>query len=150
MRRPASPTTRLDKIISALFPRVPRNFAYRRGVRTALRAAHIFAAGTLLAGYIFDQPAAVLEPWLLGTVLSGVLLLATDLHASLTVLLEVRGIGVLIKLVLLALVPVFWEARVPLLLTALAIGAVSSHMPGEYRHKVVLFRDRVVPDERRG
>lgn len=137
-------------IVSALFPKVPRDFSYRRGLRTALRAAHIFTAGTLLGGYIFDQPVAVLEPWLLGTVISGFLLLAIDLHASLAVLLELRGLGVLVKLVLLALVPVFWDARISLLIAALVIGAVTSHMPRQYRHKVLLFRDYVVPDERRG
>ena len=50
---------------------------------------------------------------MLGTVLSGLALLATDLHASLTVLFEVRGLGVLVKLVLLALVPVFWGRTFP-------------------------------------
>jgi len=32
-------------MIAAPFPRVPRDFAYRWGVRTVLRAAHIFTAG---------------------------------------------------------------------------------------------------------
>jgi hypothetical protein len=119
-------------------------------VRIALRTAHIFSAGTLLAGYIFDQPASVLEPWLLGTVISGLLLLATDLHASFAVFFEVRGLGVLAKLALLALVPLFWDARISLLIAALVIGAVTSHMPRKYRHKVMLFRDHIVPDQRRG
>ncbi len=145
-----SSAQRAKKIVSALFPKVPRDFSYRRGVRIALRAAHIFTAGTLLGGYIFDQPVAVLEPWLFGTVISGFLLLATDLHASLAVLLELRGLGVLVKLVLLALVPVFWDAHISLLIAALMIGAVTSHMPGKYRHKVILFRDHIVPDQRRG
>ena len=127
-----SSAQRAKKIVSALFPKVPRDFSYRRGVRIALRAAHIFTAGTLLGGYIFDQPVAVLEPWLFGTVISGFLLLATDLHASLAVLLELRGLGVLVKLVLLALVPVFWDAHISLLIAALMIGAVTSHMPGKY------------------
>ncbi len=138
------------KAACALFPRVPRDFTFRRGVRIGLRALHIFTAGTLLAGYIFDQPVAVLELWLFGTVISGFLLLATDLHASLAVLLEVRGLAVFAKLVLMALVPVFWDARVSLLFAALVIGAVTSHMPGKYRHKVILFRDHIVPDQRRG
>ncbi len=141
---------RLRTFASALVPRVPRDFPLRRGVRIALRTAHIFSAGTLLAGYIFDQPASVLEPWLLGTVISGLLLLATDLHASFAVFFEVRGLGVLAKLVLLALVPLFWDARIWLLIAALVIGAVTSHMPRKYRHKVMLFRDRIVPDQRRG
>ncbi len=150
MHDPGLAAQRAGKIVSALIPRVPRDFPLRRAVRTALRAVHIFAGGTLLGGYIFDQPVTALEPWLLATVVSGLLLLATDLHASVAVLFEIRGLGVLLKLVLLALVPVFWDARIALLLTALAIGAVTSHMPGQYRHKVLLFRDRIVPDQRRG
>ena len=141
---------RMKKLACTLFPREPRDFTFRRGVRMGLRTLHIFTAGTLLAGYIFDQPISVLEPWLFGTVISGLLLLATDLHASLAVLFEVRGLGVLAKLVLLALVPLFWDARVSLLFAALVIGAVTSHMPGKYRHKVILFRDHIVPDQRRG
>ena len=86
----------------------------------------------------------------MGTVLSGFALMATDLHASLAVLCEVRGIGVLVKLVLLALVPVFWDARVSLLIAALMIGAIGSHLPARYRHKVLFFPDRIVPDKRRG
>ncbi len=150
MNNSSSPSQREKKLVSTLFPKEPRDFSYRRGVRIALRAAHIFTAGTLLGGYIFDQPVAVLEPWLFGTVISGFLLLATDLHASLAVLLELRGLGVLVKLVLLALVPVFWDAHISLLIAALMIGAVTSHMPGKYRHKVILFRDHIVPDQRRG
>jgi hypothetical protein len=138
------------KVACALFPRVPRDFTFRRGVRIGLRVLHIFTAGTLLAGYIFDQPVSALEPWLFGTVISGFLLLAPDLHASLAVLLEVRGLAVFAKLVLMALVPVFWDARVSLLFAALVIGAVTSHMPGKYRHKVILFHDHIVPDQRRG
>jgi hypothetical protein len=57
---------------------------------------------------------------------------------------------VLVKLVLLALVPFFWDARISLLVTALVIGVVGSHMPGAYRHKVLLFRSRIVADERNG
>jgi hypothetical protein len=140
----------LQRIAFALFPRVPRDFAFRRGVRIGLRALHIFTAGTLLAGYIFNQPAAVLEPWLFATVISGFFLLATDLHASLAVLCELRGLIVFAKLALMALVPLFWDARVLLLLIAFVIGVVGSHMPGQYRHKVLFLRDRIVSDERRG
>lgn len=140
----------LHRIVPTLAPPVPRDFPRRRALRTALRTAHIFTAGTLLGGYIFGQSAAALQPWLVGTVLSGLARLAIDLHASFAVLLEVRGVGVLVKLTLLALVPVFWDARIGLLLAALAIGAVTSHMPSEYRHRVLLFRDHIVPDRRRG
>jgi hypothetical protein len=136
--------------MSRLFPPVPRSFPWRRAVRTALRATHIFTGGVLVGGMIFDQPPEVLAPWLHGTLISGFLLLATDLYASLAILCEVRGASVLAKLGLTAFVPVFWDARLELLMAALLLGAVSSHMPGRYRHHVLFLRGRIAPDTRRG
>lgn len=133
-----------------LFPSTPRSFPLRRSVRTLLRAIHIFAGGVLVGGVVFDQGAAALTPWTQATVLSGLLLFATDLHASLAILCEVRGASVVLKLILTALVPVFWGARLELLTAALLLGAVSSHMPGRYRHHVLFLRGRIAPDTRRG
>ncbi len=137
-------------MFSALFPDTPREFPLRRSVRTTLRTAHILAAGTLLGGHVFNQPATALEPWLVATVASGLVLLATDLHASLAVLFELRGLGMVLKLVLVALVPAFWDARLPLLVAALIIGVVVSHLPKRYRHALWLLRGRIVPDRRSG
>jgi hypothetical protein len=66
------------------------------------------------------------------------------------VLLEVRGAVVVLKLALTALVPLLWDLRLELLGAALLAGAVSSHMPGRYRHHVLALRRRVVQDQRRG
>ena len=139
----------VKNIVSLLFPKVPRNFPFRRTVCTTLRTAHILTSGILLGGYFFDQSTVALEPWLLATVISGILLLAADIHASAAVLFEVRGVAVLMKLVLLALVPVFWDARITLMVASLVIGSIVSHMPKRYRHKVLLFRSKIVADERR-
>ncbi len=138
------------KIFLSLFPVIPRDFPFRRSMRTFLRTIHIFTSGVLLGGLIFNQPMAILEPWLFGAVISGLLLMATDLHASFAVLCELRGLAVIVKIILLILVPVFWEARVQLLIAALVIGSVSSHMPKRYRHKILLFQNHIVPDQRGG
>lgn len=115
-----------------------------------LRALHILTTGVLLGGHMFDQPPDMLVTWLWGSVVSGLLLFATDVHASCAVIFEVRGIAVIVKLLLLALVPFMWELRVPLLMTSLIIGAVSSHVPRTYRHRLLFFKDKIVVDERRG
>jgi hypothetical protein len=135
---------------SLLFPSVPRNFPFRRSLRSALRVLHILTGGVLIGGVIFDQPPEALSPWLWGTVLSGVLLLATDLYASVAILCEVRGLAVLLKVALTALVPVCWESSLWLLIAALVVGAVSSHMPGRYRYQAWILRGRFVSDVRRG
>ncbi len=133
-----------------LFPNPPRNFPLRRGIRTIFRGAHILTTGVLVGGHIFEQPKETLLIWLIASVATGALIFVTDLHASFGVLCELRGALVLAKLTLVALAGVFWEARVPLLIVALFVGAISSHMPREYRHRVLFLRDRLVPDRRNG
>ena len=99
---------------------------------------------------MFDQPPEILLAWLWGSIVSGLLLFATDLHASCAVLIELRGMAVFVKILLLLLVPFMWESRVPLLIASLIIGAVSSHIPRTYRHRLLFLKDKIVVDERRG
>ena len=115
-----------------------------------LRTLHILATSVLLGGHIFDQPPDMLVPWLWGSVISGLLLFATDLHASCAVLFELRGMAVFIKILLLLLIPFMWESRVQLLIASLIIGAVSSHIPRTYRHRLFFLKDKIIVDERRG
>lgn len=101
-------------MFSVLFPKEPRNLPFRRTIRILFRALHIMTAGILLGGHVFNQPVALLEPWLWATVITGTIILLTDLHSSLAILFEIRGIAVLMKIILLLLVPVFWEQRISL------------------------------------
>lgn len=116
----------------------------------ALRTLHIFATGVLVGGHIFGQSKEELFGWLVGSVTSGLILLATDLHATFAFLLQVRGLLVLLKVVLTAMVLVFWEARVPLLIATLTLGAAGSHMPGSLRHRLILGQGRFIGDQRNG
>lgn len=131
-----------------LLPDQPRDFPYRRWVRMSFRALHIFAIGVLIGGHVFDQSVALLMPWLIFAVTSGVLLLVTDLVASCAVLFEARGLAIVAKLVLLVLVPVFWDARVFILAVVLVIGVFFSHMPGKYRHRVMIAKKWVTADNK--
>ena len=45
---------------------------------------------------------------------------------------------VLVKLLLLAVIPFFWQYRVPLLLAIVVVASVGSHMPSRFRHRVVI------------
>ena len=133
-----------------LFPNQPRSFPYRRAVLSILRALHILTTGILLGGHIFNQPEQLIEPWLYLAVFSGLAIFATDLHASVAVLFELRGLLLLSKIILLLSIPLFWHLRIPILITVLFIGAIGSHMPKHWRHKVIFFERHIVPDERSG
>jgi hypothetical protein len=54
--------------------------------------------------------------------------------------MQVSGLAVLFKLGLLLLIPLAWDARVPILFTVVAVASIGSHMPGRYRHYSVYYR----------
>ena len=143
-------TVRSRGLTGLLFPATPRSFPGVRAVRMTLRALHILVAGTLLGGHLLGQSQEVLLPWLVATVISGGLLLALDLYATFAVLCEVRGLIVIVKCLLTALVALLWQARVVLLLLVLALGVYGSHMSGKLRHHLLWMRDRVEVDRSKG
>lgn len=138
------------RLFDILFPPGPRDFPFRRGLRGVLRALHILTAGILVGGHVFAQPQALLMPWLAGAVVTGTLLLLSDLHASFAIVVETRGLVMLVKLFLLGLIAVWPDAAVGLLVVVMLIGAVSSHLPKRQRHKLLFLQDRIVSDRRSG
>lgn len=133
-----------------LFPNPPRGFPGRRWVRVLLRAGHILCTGVLLGGHVFEQPRDILFPWLISSIGTGALMLAIDLHSSLAVLCEVRGLMILAKILLVAATALFWDIRVGLLIAVVAIGGIGSHTSRTIRHRVLFLAGRVRPDESRG
>ncbi len=133
-----------------LFPNPPRGFPGRRAIRVLLRSGHLLTTGVLVGGHIFAQSEEVLIPWLVAAVTTGGLMLAIGLHSSLALMFETRGMIILTKMLLVALVPVFWDERIWLLITVIIIGGVGSHASRGIRHRVLFLRDRVIPDESKG
>ena len=114
-----------------------RTFPGRRAVRVISRTAHIVCLAVLLGGHFFEAPKERLLPWLYGVIATGGVLMATDLWQSWRWFREVRGAATVAKVALLSLVPIFWHARVFILIAVVVIGSVVSHMPGRYRYWVI-------------
>jgi len=136
---------RLDRRLSAK----PKPLPGGRALRTTLRTVHVLAFATLYGGHVYNLPPERLLWALLATVATGVAFLAFEIYSAPVYLVEIRGLATLVKLVLVAAVAVFWEARVALLSTAIVIGVVASHMPGRYRY-FSLLHGRVVETEGQG
>jgi len=129
-----------QQYLRVFFPVKLRTFPHRHAIRIGLRTVHLLTMAVLLGGHVFEQPVDVLQFWLVATITSGVLLLLTDLYASMAILFELRSLAAVIKIGLVLLVPFFWQYRIFLLVTVLVIGAVSSHLSGQLRHKRWLFK----------
>ncbi len=97
----------------------------------------------LLGGHVFGVDPTRLVPWLVATVASGAGLMALELLSDLAWLGTGKGLAVLVKLALLAAVPVFWESRVAILLAVTVLAGVASHLPRQFRHRQVVGRSEI-------
>jgi hypothetical protein len=133
-----------------LFPEPPRDFSGRRAWKIVLRAFHVLFSGVVLGGYVLapssDQP----QGWFAAALVSGIVLLAVDLHESAAFLLQVRGLVILIKVGLLAALPVLGSAAAWVLCGITLVSAVSSHAPSKFRYFLLVGRDRLTGGRSKG
>jgi hypothetical protein len=123
---------------SVCFPEPPRRIPQHRALGVALRTAHLMTFGALLGGHFFAVDASRLVPFLIATIASGLGLMALELASTCTWLFMGKGVAVVLKLLVLLMVPVFWEYRLPLLLLTVAVASVGSHMPSRFRHRLAV------------
>ena len=109
-------------------------FPGSRALQVLLRTAHIVAMAMVLGGLAQGAGFERLRPWILATVLSGVLLLLVDLAKGATRLSQGSGVAVLLKLALLGLGNLYPGGRLGWYLAATAVASVGAHMAGSWRH----------------
>jgi hypothetical protein len=119
-----------------------------RILRTTLRTAHLISFAALYGGHVYGTAAEALRPALWATVLSGGVLTALEMYRTPAWPLQVRGVATFAKVLLVAAVALYWEARLALLTAAIVIGSVVSHMPGQYRYFSVVHGRPIGADER--
>jgi len=134
-----------SRIGTLLFPEPPRDFAGRRLLKIGLRGAHVVCASLCLGAYAFDAQERV--SWLVAAIVTGVLIVALDLHESAAFLLQVRGVIVVAKIVALAFLP---QGGAWLLAAIVLVSVVSSHAPSHVRHRMLFARGRVRAAETHG
>jgi hypothetical protein len=122
-----------------LLPLPPRRLPHARAWNVVFRTAHLAAVGTLLGGHVFGVPHDRLLVWLWVSIGTGGMLMAIEAFATLDWLMQVSGLLVLFKLLLLVLILFAWDSRVTILYTVVAIAGIGSHMPGKYRHYSVYY-----------
>ena len=111
-----------------------------------LRSVHIATMAVLVGGLVFDVRFERLMGWLYATIGSGLVLVAIEAWPELKWFREGRALLVAVKLGLLCLIPFYWNQRIWILLLAIAIASVGSHMPGRFRYYSLLGpRDKPDP-----
>ena len=98
------------------------------------RTVHLTAIAGLVGGHMFGAPLAPLRLLLYLSIITGVAMCALEAYPNRRFFYEGWALLLWLKLVVLMLVPVFWNARRPILIVALVIASLGSHMPRALRH----------------
>ena len=98
------------------------------------RTVHLIAIAGLVGGHMFGAPLAALRLLLYLSIITGVAMCALEAYPNRRFFYEGWALLLWLKLVVLMLVPVFWNARKPILIAVLVIASVASHMPRALRH----------------
>ena len=120
----------------------PRTFPGRRWLMTALRSAHLVGVGGIGGVFLYEGPREVWFPFLDITVVSGILMMALDLWSSRYWLVEIRGVAIVVKVLLLGLARVADEFVAEAFILVIVISAVSAHAPAAVRYYSVWHRRR--------
>lgn len=113
-----------------------RDYRGRRWLKIGLRTCHIVAFSALVGGLLLDSSIERVEPWFLATILSGFALVAVELQQGLIWLRQLRGIAIFVKLLVLS-AAFYWPQHHFLVISAIILSSVVSHMPGRYRYWVL-------------
>ena len=125
----------MQNFLSLLFPDTYREFFCQRLLLNLLRGLHLLCVGVFLGGIFFAQDKAVLGVWILGVLVSGILMFLIELYSSCIYLFEIRGAVIVLKiLVLLMLTVIPFDYHFTVLVGLLLFSSFFSHSPRWIRH----------------
>ena len=116
-----------------LFPAEARRFPGQRGLNVLLRALHLVGVSGIGGGFLFGLNEAVWLPFWWTTLASGIALTALYLWSDARWLLQLKGLVIVLKLLLLALAMAVPELRAAGFVLIVLLSAVIAHAPGRLR-----------------
>jgi hypothetical protein len=106
----------------------------QRVYKLLARTVHLIAIAGLVGGHMFGAPLEPLRLLLYLSIITGVVMCALEAYPNRRFFYEGWALLLWLKLVLLASVLVFWNARGPILIVVVVIASVGSHLPRALRH----------------
>ena len=126
-----------------LFPAESRFFPGQRWTNIGLRTLHLIGIAGLGAGFLYAAADDSWRLYLYLASLSGLGLTLISIWSNGIWLLQLRGQAILFKLLLLAMIPLWPQWRLPLFLAVLVISGLISHAPASVRYYSLYHRRRI-------
>ncbi len=112
----------------------------KRWTKISLRTLHLLAVAGVGGGILFglEKDLWISYWWL--ALATGILMMTVDIISNPVWMLQVRGVSIYIKLILLACLGINPDWDGPLVVLIIIISAVISHAPGKLRYYSVYHR----------
>ncbi len=127
------PAISRQRLLRLLFPAKPRSFVGQRWGNILLRSLHLVGIAGIAGGFLHGLPEVLWEGFWQLCLFSGVGLMLIYTAASAEWLLQLRGMTVLLKLILIVLATHWAELRVELFITVIVLSGLIAHAPGTVR-----------------
>lgn len=126
-----------------IFPPESRFFPGQRWVNVLFRTLHLVGLGGLGAGFLYPAADDSWRIYLDLVLLSGVGLMLISLYSNGIWLLQLRGQVILLKLLLLAMIPLFPGVTETLFILVILLSGWISHATGDVRYYSPFHRRRI-------
>ncbi len=131
----------MSKIRRVLFPEPSRELLGMRWINITLRTLHLIGVTLFVGALLSGAKPEFWEPWFELSLISGLLLIALFCYVSASWIIQLRGVAILLKLLLLYL---FWDhpQLLFIIIVVIVISSVVSHAPGSVRY-LYLIPERI-------
>ncbi|MCB1759131.1 MAG: hypothetical protein KDI68_05020 [Gammaproteobacteria bacterium] len=126
-----------------LFPVESRFFPGQRWANISLRTLHLIGVAGLGGGFLYPAEGEGWRLFLDLTIASGLGLMLISIWNNGVWLIQLRGQAILLKLLLLALIPLLPELRLSLFIATLVISGIIAHAPASVRYYSLYHRRRI-------
>jgi len=130
-------------IYRTLFPISTRKFKNKRWVKITLRTIHLIGIAGVGAGAFFQVPASQWHIFSLLTSLSGILFILLEIWGNGVWLIQIRGVVLYFKIILLLLIPFLPAYESLILIIVICLASIISHAPGNVRYFSVIHGKRM-------
>ena len=125
------------------FPAEYRSFPGKRWIRIGLRTLHLIGTAGVGGGFLYSSPREAWMPYLILTIATGFAIFFIEIWANGIWIIQLRGVAILVKLVLLSCLHFAPDWGGPALIGSIVISGLIAHAPGEVRYYSILHRRRV-------
>ena len=121
-------------MLSWLLPKQKRDFTAKRYLSISLRTLHLFGIAGFAGFFLYDLPEELWRPYAILALTTGSLMLLVELYVDAIWLMQLRGLAVITKILLLFLAINSPQLTVVLFCLIVVISGYFSHAPGKVRY----------------